>query len=294
MATTKKIATQTKKTTKPKAQPPAQASPAPAAAVPAVIAATPVQPAPTPSATPKVASSLPALIAGSGTGSGSGTTSLITTTANGSNHGTKVDLQATYQALMFGLMTYYEPTDVFTLQSGDMTRDELVADIQQFVTACQATKTSNQEWRGNVQTERTLEQQVKVLRQGIKGIVQARFGASGTQCLQFGFTLPKPKAKTATTKAVAVQKALATRKQRGTMGKKEKAAIHGNVSVALVVTPSGAGTGGATAPTSAGSASPQVATAPAAALAVVPAVAPAVANGAPVVAAPAGGTSSGH
>src|SRR5271170_6463372 len=33
-------------------------------------------------------------------------TSLITTTANASNHGTKVDIQASVQAVIFGLLTY--------------------------------------------------------------------------------------------------------------------------------------------------------------------------------------------
>ena len=40
------------------------------------------------------------------------TTTLITTTANASNHGTKVDLQASIiEAVIFGLLTYYAPTD---------------------------------------------------------------------------------------------------------------------------------------------------------------------------------------
>jgi hypothetical protein len=293
MATQKTSVTQTKKTAKTKTA----AQPAPtsvtAAAIPAVLVASPapappsqsVMAAPAPNAgTPSVVSSLPALVAAAA--STTDTSSLITTTANGGNHGKKTDAQAAYQATIYGLITYYEPTDTFLMQAGTFTRDELVTEFQAFVQAAQATKSSNQEWRGNVQTERALETHVRTLRQGVKGIVQARFGPTGVQCMQFGFTLPKPRVKTATTKAVAVQKALATREERGTMGKKKKAAIHGNVNVALVVTPGSAGNGAAAAPVAA-SAPQQVAAAPAApavapVVVAAPAAAPAVAGSAPI------------
>jgi hypothetical protein len=162
---------------------------------------------------------------------------LITSTANGSNHGTKVDLQASIQAVIFGLLTYYEPTDTFQMNGSTYTRDELVAEFQSFVTAAQATKASNQQWRANVQSERALEAHVRVLRAGVQGVVKARFGAGGAQNLQFGFAMAKPRTKSAETKAVAVAKGMATRKERGTMSKADKKAIKGNVSVALVVTP---------------------------------------------------------
>ncbi|HEX8791633.1 MAG TPA: hypothetical protein VF765_11835 [Polyangiaceae bacterium] len=167
--------------------------------------------------------------------------SLITATANGSNHGTKVDLQAVYQAVIAGLLEFYAPTDVFQMSSGTYPRDELIAELQQFVTAAQNTKDSNAQWREDIQTERGLEQHVRVLRVGVKGIVAARFGATGAQLLKFGFTLPKPRKKSAQTKAVAVAKSLATRSKRQTLGKVQKKDIKGNVSVNLVVTPADGG-----------------------------------------------------
>ena len=299
MATQKTSVTPTKKTAKTKAAAQPAATPATAAAIPAVLVASPAPAppsqsvmAPAPGAgTPSVVSSLPALVASAA--STTDTSSLITTTANGSNHGTKTDAQASYQATIYGLITYYDPTDIFQMQAGTFTRDELVGEFQSFVQAAQATKSSNQEWRGNIQTERALEEHVRVLRQGVKGIVQARFGPTAAQCMQFGFTLPKPRVKTATSKAVAVQKALATREERGTIGKKKKEAIHGNVNVALVVTPGGAGNAANAAPVAASApqqvaaaaaVSPVVAAAPVAApvVAAAPAAAPAAAASAPV------------
>ena len=167
-----------------------------------------------------------------------------------------------------------------------------------FVGACQNTKASYQQWRANVQAKRSMEVNAKELRQGIKGIAQARFGQQGAQNLQFGFSLPKPRKKSAETKAVAVAKSAATRKQRNTMGSVQKKDVKGNVDVALVVTPSGgpsptdsAANGAGAAPTGAQGAPPVVVpTNGASAAPVPPAVAPAPA------AAPAGpsATSNGH
>jgi hypothetical protein len=52
----------------------------------------------------------------------------------------------------------------------------------------------------------------------------------------FGLAPRKSNAKTVQTKATAVAKNLATRKARGTMGKKQKASIKGHVT-GIIVTP---------------------------------------------------------
>ncbi len=166
-------------------------------------------------------------------------TPLVTTTAAGHVQSSKVGLQAVYQAMISGLLTYYAATDVFHTAQGSFTRDELIAEIQSFVTACQATQASNQSWRTAIQTERALELNIRSLRKAVRGIVQARFGAAGAQILQFGFPLPKPRTTTSETKAIAAKKSLATRKERNTLGKVQKKDIKGNVNVALVVTPGG-------------------------------------------------------
>jgi hypothetical protein len=164
------------------------------------------------------------------------TTPLVTATANGNAQTSKVGLQAVYQALIAGLLTYYAPTDIFHTAQGSFTRDELIAQIQSFVTACQTTQKANQSWRSAIQAERTIEGNIRQLRKGVRGIVQARFGVAGAQILQFGFPLPKPRKQTSETKAIAAKKSLATREARNTLGKVQKKNIKGNVSVAVVVT----------------------------------------------------------
>jgi len=160
----------------------------------------------------------------------------ITGVANGSNKGTKVDLQASYAALMAGLLQYYQPTDTFPLQGGSMTRDELVAQFKAFIDAAEQTKTANTQWRAAVQNERSVETQVAPLRAGVRRIVQARFGVDGVQLLDFGFKQKKVTQKSAATKAAAVVKLRATRAARGTKGSVQKSEVKGNVA-GVVITP---------------------------------------------------------
>jgi hypothetical protein len=157
---------------------------------------------------------------------------LITATANGSNHGTKVDLQAVYQGLVSGLLALYQPTDIFQMKTGKFTRDDLVTQFQIFVAAAESTKSANQAWRASVQAERELETSVRTLRQGVRGIAEARFGADGAQLLQLGFAPAKAVKKTAASKAEAVVKSKATRVARGTKGKKQKLAVTGETAAA--------------------------------------------------------------
>jgi pyruvate dehydrogenase E2 component (dihydrolipoamide acetyltransferase) len=153
---------------------------------------------------------------------------LVTAAAGSSaTHGTKVDVEASYQALIAGLLALYQPTDVFQLKSGTFTRDEIVAQLQTFVAAAETTKASNQVWRSDVQAEAAVEITVRPIRQGLRGIAQARFGNDGAELLKLGFAMAKTAKRSAAVKAEAVVKAAATRVARGTVGKKKKLAIKG-------------------------------------------------------------------
>jgi hypothetical protein len=172
----------------------------------------------------------------------------ITATANSNNHTTKLGLQASYQSLITGLSTFYQPTDTFALQGGTLTRDAVIAELQKFIDAAEATKTTRTAWLASVQTERGVEAQVHPIRAAMRGIVAARFGADATQLVQFGFNPTKRTARTALTKAQAVVKSKATRTARGTKGAVQKKAVKGNVT-GIVVTPTTAVTGVVVAPT---------------------------------------------
>ena len=193
-------------------------------------AAAPATPAPAPPAP-----NSPVLLQGSST---------ITAVANDSNAGSKVELQTSYQAFIVGLMAYYQPTDTFDLPTGLLTRDEVIAEFQRFITAAENTKASNQAWRANVQVERAVELEVAPIKRGVRNIVTGKFSANGAELLQFGVEPRKPTKKTAESKALAAVKAKATRDARGTKGSQQKKDIHGTVpadaAVASVAVPAAA------------------------------------------------------
>ena len=243
--------------------PPVAPAPAPAAA-----ASPPVQPAP-------AANPPPPLVTGGGT----------STSSTGSTRTTKVDLEAQYQAVIAGLLAYYQPTDPFLMSDGTFTRDQLIARFQAFVSAVEQTKSDYQIWRTDVASEQALLTQVKPLRAGVRGIAQARFGKQGPQVLQFGFTPVKTPVRSAASKALAAEKAAATRKARGTVGKTAKAAIHGTVPTVPAGAPAPQAGSPTTAPVAPAASSAPATPAPSATPA--PAAAPAPAPVTPAVTAPA-------
>ncbi len=149
------------------------------------------------------------------------------TGATGAAQGRKIDLQASYQALIAGLNAAYQPTDTFVLRTGTLTRDELTTQLNGVIVAAEATKTARQQYRSAVNDEQMIQAQMRSLRSGVRGIIQARLGANNPAVTQFGFLPTKPAKKSAESKATAVVKAKATRSARHTMGKNQKEEIRG-------------------------------------------------------------------
>jgi hypothetical protein len=155
---------------------------------------------------------------------------------NGSTRGTKLQLQAAYSTLIAGLLAFFKPNDVFTLPLGEMTRDQLIAFLQTFVTAVDLTTSAHQAWQEALQNEHATELVVRPVRADIKSTLVGRFGKHSKTLLKFGFAPAKQAATTTKGKSTAVAKRQATRDARGTKGKKQKLAIKGNVT-GVVITP---------------------------------------------------------
>ncbi len=156
-------------------------------------------------------------------------TPAVTGVANNGNTGTKMELQTSYVALIAGLQTFYQPSDVLQLTTGTQTCGELIAEFQQYVQAAENTKASYRGWRGDVQAERTVLADVGPKRSAVRSLVESRFGKGGTQLLELGFAPKKTVKRTVVSKAEGVVKGEATRKARGTKGSKQKLDVTGNV-----------------------------------------------------------------
>jgi hypothetical protein len=160
----------------------------------------------------------------------------ITSVAKSSGKPTKVLMQTSYQALASGLQSTFQPTDTFNVPGGTLTRDQVIAQLNTFIVAAEATKTARQQWLAAVEGEHDTLQEVAPLRESIRSILQGRFGKEATALTAFGFSPAKQGKKTAKTKAAAAVKTAATRQARHTMGSVQKKDVKGDV-VAIAVTP---------------------------------------------------------
>jgi hypothetical protein len=140
--------------------------------------------------------------------------------------------------LILGTHKYY-PNASTVLQVGGAayTVNELTQLMQEFVNAREAVEVAKAAARAKVQVERSrAPSQIAVIR-AFETIVRGSFGNKADVLAEFGLALRKVHAPIdAKQKAVAVVKRAATRAARGTVGKKKKLAIKGDVKAELVVT----------------------------------------------------------
>jgi hypothetical protein len=162
-------------------------------------------------------------------------TPAITGVADGSSNA-KVTMQTAYAALIAGLKGLFQPDDVLQLSTGSETCGGLIADFQQYLQAAEDTKGSYQAWRAQVEAERQTLASVKAKRAAVRALMESRFGKGGTQLMKLGFAPRKAAKKTVEAKAEGVVKGEATRKARGTKGKKQKLGVTGNVT-GVILTP---------------------------------------------------------
>jgi len=149
--------------------------------------------------------------------------------------------------------------------------------LQNMVTAADATQVARGEWIDASQAEKGLRDETIVTLSALKSFVLLKFGDKDTSTLaDFGFTARKQAQTSVDTKATAVEKSLATRAARHTMGPRQKAKVKGTVAPAAAPAPA------AVAEPVAAPATPTPVAAPATQPVASPAVAPAAS---PVVAA---------
>jgi hypothetical protein len=130
-----------------------------------------------------------------------------------------------------------------TLDGESFTPTALKAKFQDLINAADATDAAKGHWSDAVQAEHLLQIAVLALLLALKSLVLLKFGKkAGAVQADFGFSPRKQAQKTVDEKALAAAKARATREKRGTLGKKQKKNIKGNVTSHTIV--AGGVTGG--------------------------------------------------
>ena len=132
----------------------------------------------------------------------------------------------------------------FPVGGAIMTYAEFLRAMQPIVDMANAVLTSKSAWQTAVQAERAKAAQTKIFLAAVRQAIYVLFGNNPDALADFGLVPKKVRVPlTAAARVVASAKSAATRKARGTSGKKAKLAVHGTVADTIGVSTTG-GTGG--------------------------------------------------
>jgi hypothetical protein len=143
---------------------------------------------------------------------------------------TKATTLAQLQSLIEGLQKQL-PSGQFTLENNAYTTATLVQTIQSLYDAIAGLNTAQANAKAALITVQTTNARVGPVVMALKRTLQSMYGSAAVDTLAVFALRPRkaPGPRTTEQKAAAAAKAAATRKARGTLGKKEKLAIKGNV-----------------------------------------------------------------
>jgi hypothetical protein len=155
------------------------------------------------------------------------------------SHRTSRDAQQTAdQKLRDGLTARQQTLPSFTIRNVTVKTADVIATLQERIDAANAVEPPRAAWRMAVQTDRDLRAKSDPTISGVRQALLLMFGGSIDTLAVFGLEPRKtPTPVPPVDKVVAVQKALATRKARNTMGPKQKAKIKGTVPTTAPATP---------------------------------------------------------
>jgi hypothetical protein len=130
--------------------------------------------------------------------------------------GTKKNLMG--QTFIFGKKSY--------------SAQEMIDLLQRRIDAGKAVAMAYAGWQAAIKAEKDTLRRTEVLAQSYKNLLMAMYGESADMLEQFGLVPKKKRKVKITVKEQAIAKARATREARGTMGKKAKLKIKGEVPAA--------------------------------------------------------------
>lgn len=137
----------------------------------------------------------------------------------------KAKIIANFQALVDAITSDLTDTPSFVINGATFTRDQLLQQFAARVTAARKTLAERTSMHEAVAAEQAVAAEVDPLRAGFKTYLLSRFGKSSAKLQKYGYTPVKPTQKAASTKSNATVLTAATRKLRGTTGKKAKSLI---------------------------------------------------------------------
>jgi hypothetical protein len=126
----------------------------------------------------------------------------------------KIEISANLTTCENGLTANYPATQSWVFSGKTYQRADILNMLQGCIQAAQTTKTTNETWRGSVETENGLRVALHPVLGALKKALEAQWGATSTKMAEFGFVPAKTPVKTAASKAASAAKATATRKAK--------------------------------------------------------------------------------
>jgi hypothetical protein len=117
-----------------------------------------------------------------------------------------------------------------------MSNAQVVAAVEQLLASSQLAQSTRTAFLAAVASDRTLQEANLQFRDDLKQTLRAMYSAQPTILAEFGLTVRKRAVLTPEELVARTAKADATRVARGTKGKRQLAAIHGNVT-GVTITP---------------------------------------------------------
>jgi hypothetical protein len=131
------------------------------------------------------------------------------------------------QQVLEGIRKDLQGVPTILLGTTTYTPATLAAFIQSRLDLANAIDTTRAQWLATVKAYNATSARAKIVLNDLRNYLIAAFGADSPTLADFGFSAPRKATLTPEQKAAAIEKALATRKARKTLGKRQKARIKG-------------------------------------------------------------------
>jgi hypothetical protein len=136
------------------------------------------------------------------------------------------------QAIVTALHTHLPQNESLPVGGSPMTRDEVAAQFQGRIDAGNKVTTTKAAWQFAGLTYREVDVRTEIVLRDLRAVIIGRFGADSPVLADFKMAPRKKAVLTPEQKAAAVEKRMATRRARGTMGPKAKLKITGETAAA--------------------------------------------------------------
>ncbi len=152
------------------------------------------------------------------------------------------ELEQELKELDAGVLKNLAAVGPLLISGTSMTAAQIDAQLQAYIGTIEATAAAKQQYLASLVTRRNEQVEARNFYLQVKRAVVACFGPQGAELADFGLTPAKAVTpKTAAEHAITEAKKQLTRKARGTMSKKQKAAINPGIGTpAAVISPDGA------------------------------------------------------